>query len=97
MSKTSTRLKPEFSNLGFDPDALREKYRYERDRRLRPEGDEQFIETGGEYAHYADDDPYVEPGFTLGAVNPLGPHHAASSRFIRSRSHELSRRVYRNI
>jgi cyclohexanone monooxygenase len=57
-------LKQEFSNLGFDPDALREKYRIERDKRLREDGDEQYVEADGEFAHFADDDPYVEPGFT---------------------------------
>src|SRR5262245_41701340 len=59
MSKT---LKPEFSNLGFDPDALREKYRHERDKRLRPDGNDQYVEVTGKFAHFVDD-PYVEPGF----------------------------------
>ena len=49
--------------LGFDPDALRAKYRRERDVRLRPEGINQFIEVKGDFRHYIDD-PYVEPGFT---------------------------------
>src|SRR4029079_15352098 len=34
----STHLKPQYSTLGFDPDALREKYRQERDKRIRAEG-----------------------------------------------------------
>src|SRR5471032_2184391 len=51
------------SDLGFDPDALREKYRVERDRRLRADGNEQYLEIKGAFAHYLDD-PYVEPGFT---------------------------------
>ncbi len=49
--------------LGFDPDALREKYREERDKRLRPEGNAQYIEIKGDFSHF-EDDPYVEPGFT---------------------------------
>ena len=49
------------SQLGFDPDALREKYREERDKRLRADGNEQYVEVDGEFAHYLDD-PYVEPG-----------------------------------
>ena len=53
-------LKKEYSNLGFDPDQLREKYRTERDKRLRDDGDEQFLRTREEYAHYADEDPFVE-------------------------------------
>jgi cyclohexanone monooxygenase len=49
--------------LDFDPDALRDKYRQERDRRLRPEANAQYVEAKGDYRHYIDD-PYVEPGFT---------------------------------
>jgi cyclohexanone monooxygenase len=51
------------NSLGFDPDALREKYRRERDKRLRPDGEDQYLVTAGKYAHFADDDPYAEPGF----------------------------------
>ncbi|HEX7943174.1 MAG TPA: NAD(P)/FAD-dependent oxidoreductase [Phenylobacterium sp.] len=53
--------KPEISggdDLGFDPNALREKYRAERDRRLRADGNEQYIDIS-KFAHYLDD-PYVE-------------------------------------
>ena len=53
-----------YSNLGFDPDELREKYRRERDKRIREDGADQYVEMAGEFAHYAEDDPYVEPGFT---------------------------------
>ncbi|WP_374657077.1 flavin-containing monooxygenase [Phenylobacterium sp.] len=49
--------------LGFDPDKLREKYRAERDKRLRVDGNEQYVEMKGQFAHYLED-PYVEPGFT---------------------------------
>jgi len=49
--------------LGFDPDALREKYRAERDRRLRSDANDQYLEVTSDFAHYVDD-PYVEPGFT---------------------------------
>ena len=58
-----TRLPKQFSNLGFDPDALRTRYREERDKRLRTDGDEQYVEITETFAHYADVDPYVEPGF----------------------------------
>ena len=44
----------------FDPDALREKYRAERDKRLRPDGNDQYQEVVGGFAHFVDD-PYVEP------------------------------------
>ena len=33
--------------LDFDPDALREKYRHERDKRLRPDGNDQYVEVEG--------------------------------------------------
>jgi cyclohexanone monooxygenase len=51
------------SQLPFDPDALREKYRAEREKRLRADGNEQYVEVKGAYAHFVED-PYVEPGFT---------------------------------
>ncbi|RAN40444.1 NAD(P)/FAD-dependent oxidoreductase [Hyphomonas sp. GM-8P] len=43
----------------FDPDALRDKYRAERDKRLRTEGNEQYVNMVGDFAHYIDD-PYCE-------------------------------------
>jgi cyclohexanone monooxygenase len=46
-------------DLGFDPNALREKYRAERDRRVRTDGSEQYVEIAGQFAHYLAD-PYVE-------------------------------------
>jgi cation diffusion facilitator CzcD-associated flavoprotein CzcO len=49
--------------LDFDPDALRAKYLAERDKRLRPDANEQYVEVAGDFSHYIDD-PYVEPGFT---------------------------------
>ena len=44
----------------FDPDALRDKYRFERDKRLRADGNEQYVEIAGQFAHYLED-PYVAP------------------------------------
>lgn len=49
-------------SLDFDPVELRKKYRAERDRRLRAEGNDQYIKIEAEFSHYLDD-PYVEPGF----------------------------------
>jgi cation diffusion facilitator CzcD-associated flavoprotein CzcO len=49
--------------LNFDPEALHRKYLEERDRRLRNEGNAQYVDVSGELADYADD-PYVEPGFS---------------------------------
>ena len=43
----------------FDPDQLRDKYRLERDKRLREDGNEQYVDIS-EYAQYLDD-PYTRP------------------------------------
>jgi cation diffusion facilitator CzcD-associated flavoprotein CzcO len=45
--------------LDFDPDALREKYRQERDKRLRADANAQYVEVVGDFRHYVDD-PYIE-------------------------------------
>jgi cyclohexanone monooxygenase len=50
--------------LDFDPDALRDKYRQERDKRLRQDGEAQYIEVAGEFARFAEEDPYADPTFT---------------------------------
>jgi len=47
------------NELGFDVDGLRERYRIERDKRLRPDGNEQYIEVTGQFAHFVDD-PYID-------------------------------------
>ena len=46
-------------DLGFDPSALRSRYRAERDKRLRKEGNEQYVNMTGQFAHYLED-PYTE-------------------------------------
>jgi cyclohexanone monooxygenase len=48
---------------GYDADALRAKYREERDKRLRSDGVDQYVQVSGEFARFVDD-PYVEPGYT---------------------------------
>jgi cyclohexanone monooxygenase len=48
--------------LDFDPDTLRQKYRHERDRRLRAEANDQYVEITADFRHY--DDPRRLPGFT---------------------------------
>ena len=47
------------NDLGFDPNELREKYRTERDKRLRGDANEQYQEVKGDFSHYVDD-PYIE-------------------------------------
>ena len=48
--------------LEFDFEALRERYRNERDKRVRADGNDQYIGVTGDFFPYVDD-PYVEPGF----------------------------------
>ena len=50
--------RPTAPGPAFDPDVLRERYRSERDKRLRADGNAQYIEVTGQYAHFLDD-PYV--------------------------------------
>ncbi|MCB1693381.1 MAG: NAD(P)/FAD-dependent oxidoreductase, partial [Pseudomonadales bacterium] len=49
--------------LDFDPDELKTKYLAERDKRIREDGIEQYVEVTAEFSRYVDD-PYVEAGFT---------------------------------
>jgi cyclohexanone monooxygenase len=51
------------NEIGFDPEALREKYRAERDKRLRADGNSQYIGIEGDYAHFSDD-PNADQSFT---------------------------------
>jgi len=60
MSSEKERLHNLFPELDFDPGELREKYRKERDKRVRSDGEEQYIEAAAEFARYADEDPYAE-------------------------------------
>lgn len=60
-------------DLDFDPDALREKYRVERDRRLRPDANKQdankqYVGMTADFGHYIDD-PYVDAGYTRAPLN----------------------------
>ena len=49
---------PTKEELGFDPDALRDKYRAERDKRLREDANEQYQEIKDEYRDFLTD-PYI--------------------------------------
>jgi cyclohexanone monooxygenase len=46
-------------DLDFDPDALKARYLAERDRRIRADGNDQYVEVTAEFSRYVDD-PYVE-------------------------------------
>lgn len=58
---------PDWNDLP-DLEAIREKYREERDKRLREEGSSQFEELISEGAHN-DVDPFADPGFTREPVD----------------------------
>lgn len=54
---------PDTPDLGFDLDAVRTKYRVERDRRIRPDGSAQYLPASGEFGYY-DADPHADADFT---------------------------------
>ena len=58
----------EVNELNFDPDAMRARYAAERDKRLRPDGNEQYVEMKGKYANYLED-PYIDEPVRRKAVN----------------------------
>ena len=51
------------ADLGFDPEALRARYRQERDRRLRGDGNAQYVEIKGDYTRYLED-PFAPTDFS---------------------------------
>jgi len=55
----SDSVLPDPETLGFDFEAVREKYREERDKRIRTDGNEQYQQIAGDFAHYVED-PHVE-------------------------------------
>jgi cyclohexanone monooxygenase len=54
--------------IDFDADAIRARYKAERDKRVRTDGEAQYIEVAGQFAHYAEDDPYADPDFSRDPV-----------------------------
>ena len=53
--------------MAVDKEALRQKYADERDKRLRPDGNEQYLQLKGQLSHYLED-PYTP-------VEPRAPRH----------------------
>ena len=49
MSDISTNPKDAALGIDFDPEALRAKYREERDRRIRDDGNQQYLEVKGRF------------------------------------------------
>ena len=56
--QTNSRI-PTPAELGFDPTVLRKKYAEEREKRLRPDGNEQYREVTGDLHRYIED-PYID-------------------------------------
>ena len=52
-------MSAELNEINFDPDELAKKYRLERDKRLRQDGNEQYQEVSGEFSYFVED-PYLE-------------------------------------
>jgi len=63
----STQTDSETGASGFDEETLRAKYREERDKRIRDDGNDQYLQVTGQFAQYLDD-PYAEPGFEREAL-----------------------------
>ncbi len=59
MNEMTQMLRDTLGDIDFNPAALKARYLQERDKRLRDEGNEQYIEVKGDFSNYVDD-PYVE-------------------------------------
>ncbi len=46
-------------DMPFDPDFLENKYKVERDKRIREDGNDQYIEVKGEFSYFVED-PYID-------------------------------------
>jgi cation diffusion facilitator CzcD-associated flavoprotein CzcO len=55
------------NGLDFDPAALRARYQAERDKRVRSDHNDQYVEVQGDFGRYMVD-PYVDPGFTRAPI-----------------------------
>ena len=54
--------------IGFAPDALRQKYKAERDKRVRDDGNDQYREVVGDFAYFVDD-PYIDAALQLSLIH----------------------------
>ena len=71
---------PVSSATDFDSDALREKYRLERDKRIRADGNAEYVEMAGSFADYLQD-PYIAGSNERRcATTSPSPSSAAGSR-----------------
>ncbi|PJK19916.1 flavin-containing monooxygenase [Mycolicibacterium goodii] len=56
---TQSTCGPTATPTDIDIDALRQKYRVEREKRLRAEGSKQYVETGDQFAQFGEVDPHT--------------------------------------
>ncbi len=54
-SPDSAQIVPNVAAPGFDAEAMRAKYREEREKRLRADGNAQYVEVKGAFSHYLND------------------------------------------
>ncbi len=59
MNEMTQMLRETLGEIDFDPATLKARYLQERDKRLRDDGNEQYIEVKGDFSNYVAD-PYVE-------------------------------------
>ena len=59
MNEMTQMLRETLGEINFDPATLKARYLQERDKRLRDDGNEQYIEVKGDFSNYVAD-PYVE-------------------------------------
>ena len=59
MNDISEVLRVTLGDIDFDPAALKARYLQERDKRLRTDGNEQYVEVKGDFSNYVDD-PYAQ-------------------------------------
>jgi cyclohexanone monooxygenase len=58
-SQETSTCGPTETPADIDIDALREKYRHEREKRLRKEGSRQYVQTGEQFAEFGEVDPHT--------------------------------------
>ena len=59
MEQMQEAIEAVLGKIDFDPEELQQKYLAERDKRLRTDANEQYVEVTGDFSNYVDD-PYVE-------------------------------------
>ncbi len=57
-------INEEKENISFDPEILRQKYLQERDKRVRADGNDQYVEVKGDFSYFVED-PYVTENMLL--------------------------------